>query len=54
MVAQLVGLVLSGATYRHVVVALYGLTELNVPPVTLGAVKPLHALQLVAVLPSVA
>ena len=56
---QLDGVLLSGATNRQVLLALYGLTELNVPPVLLlnplgypGVVE--HSVQLVALDPSVA
>ena len=47
MPLQLVGVSLFGATYLHVELALNGLTELYVPPVTLGAVNALHCLQAV-------
>ena len=55
---QLLGVeLISGALYRHVVFASYGLTELYVPLDThplVGTVNELQALQLVAVEPSVA
>ena len=50
MPLQLVGVSLFGATYLQVVLALRTLTELYVPPVTLGAVNALHAPQLALLL----
>lgn len=51
---QLLGvLLISGALYRHVVDASYGLTDVYVPFDTqplLGTAKPLHALHVVVLL----